>query len=524
MLADGGTMIFRQAAGAAGGEAPDGAGTSPTLLETWQWVETTTPTETIAAADPTRYTITFNNDGTANLMADCNVGGATYTTGEGGAIDITLGVSTLAFCENSQDQQFRAGLEAATTFSFEETFLVLDLADGGVMRLQPAAATGEGPEAAPALTGATWQWVQTVTPETTVVAADPTRYTITFNDDGTAAIQADCNSVTATYTASEADGTLTITPGASTAMACPEDSQATDFLNGLSAAAIYFFQDGDLYIDMLASSGTMQFTTDAGALEGAPAEPVLTGAVWQWTEIRSANTATAVADPTRYTITFNEDGTAAIKADCNSVTATYTAADGAMTLTLGASTLAACPPDSQANEFTAGLSTVTGYSFQDGYLLLTLADGGTMLFSTAMTEGAAAGGEAGAVEGGEGDTADKGPAAGLTGVTWTWTALHTPASSTTVNDPSRFTLTFNADGTANIQADCNQVIASYTVSEGNLLTITPGPSTMAFCGPGSLDQIYLGGLTNAMGYRLESGELIIDMLYESGSLVFASAQ
>ncbi|WP_374688398.1 META domain-containing protein, partial [Promineifilum sp.] len=409
---------------------------------------------------------------------------------------------------------------------FEDTFLVLGLPDGGSMRLLPAAATGGegGLEAAPALTGATWQWVQTVTPETTVVATDPARYTITFNDDGTAAIQADCNSVTATYTASEADSTLTITPGASTLMACPEDSQATDFLNGLSAAAIYFFQDGDLYIDMFASSGTMQFTTDAGALEGAPAEPVLTGATWQWTDVMSGNTATAVADPTRYTITFNEDGTAAIKADCNSVTSTYTAADGAMTLTLGASTLAACPPDSQADEFTAGLSTVTGYAFQDGNLVLSRADGGTMLFSTALTEGATSSGEAGGGAAGttEGGTGEKG--AGLTGATWTWTALHTPASSTTVNDPSRFTLTFNADGTAHIQADCNQVRATYTVSEGNLLTVAPGASTMAYCGPGSLDQIYLGGLTNAMGYRLEGGELIIDMLYESGSLVFAAAQ
>ena len=51
--------------------------------------------------------------------------------------------------------------------------------------------------------------------------------------------------------------------------------------------------------------------------------------------------------------------------------------------------------------------------------------------------------------------------------------------------------------------------------------ITPGPMTLAFCGAGSLDQIFIGGLTNAMSYRLENGNLIIDMLYESGSMVFS---
>ena len=55
------------------------------------------------------------------------------------------------------------------------------------------------------------------------------------------------------------------------------------------------------------------------------------------------------------------------------------------------------------------------------------------------------------------------------------------------------------------------------------LALTMGASTMAFCPPGSFDQIFLGGLTNAMGYRLEGGNLLIDMLYESGTMTFAPA-
>ena len=76
----------------------------------------------------------------------------------------------------------------------------------------------------PTLTGTTWEWVDTTTPTETIVAVDPARYTITFNEDGTAAIMADCNSMSATYTADET-GAISIVPGASTMMACPEDTQ-----------------------------------------------------------------------------------------------------------------------------------------------------------------------------------------------------------------------------------------------------------------------------------------------------------
>ena len=137
---------------------------------------------------------------------------------------------------------------------------------------------------------------------------------------------------------------------------------------------------------------------------------------------------------------------------------------------------------------------------------------------------AAAGEEAGeetAEEPGKGETTA--PAGGLVGPLWQLTGITQTGGNITINDPTRYTISFNADGTANLVTDCNVGGATYTTSEGNLLTITPGMSTMAFCGVGSFDQIFLGGLTNAQGYRLEEGNLLIDMLYESGTLVFMPA-
>jgi heat shock protein HslJ len=313
------------------------------------------------------------------------------------------------------------------------------------------------------LTGDTWQWLSTTDPVNQTDVADPTSYTILFNEDGSANIKADCNNVGATYTT---DGSsISITLGPSTLAACPPGSLDQQFLNGLSNVATYFFQDGDLFMDMFADGGTMRFTVEesidlpepvegeptgtviapdgvfirtgpgteypaigaapfgetgliigrsedsqwwvmdapeapggqgwvaAAFIEATNAENVpvvpapeagvaLTLTTWQWMSLSDPVGETIVNDPSRYTILFNEDGSASIKADCNNVGATYSADGSSITITLGAATLVACPEDSLDQQFLNGLSNVALYFFQDGDLYMDMfADGGTMRFS-----------------------------------------------------------------------------------------------------------------------------------------------
>jgi heat shock protein HslJ len=85
------------------------------------------------------------------------------------------------------------------------------------------------------------------------------------------------------------------------------------------------------------------------------------------------------ADSLRYTIAFANDGTAAIKADCNQVTASYTTTPGgSITITPGPSTLAACPADSMGQQFVAALSSVTTYSVNGDSLTLRQPDNSRM--------------------------------------------------------------------------------------------------------------------------------------------------
>lgn len=69
----------------------------------------------------------------------------------------------------------------------------------------------------------------------------------------------------------------------------------------------------------------------------------ITGVVWQWQSVtdQDTNETTAVPNPENYTITFKEDGTFNGKADCNSISGTYSTENG-FAITLGPSTLAFC--------------------------------------------------------------------------------------------------------------------------------------------------------------------------------------
>jgi heat shock protein HslJ len=111
--------------------------------------------------------------------------------------------------------------------------------------------------------------------------------------------------------------------------------------------------------------------------------PTLTGTVWQWTAMQETVPASqsVVPDPQNYTITFNTDGTAAIKADCNNVTATYTTSGSSLSITLGASTLMYCGDASQDTIYLASLAKVSSYAIENGQLQLIFPnDGGKMDF------------------------------------------------------------------------------------------------------------------------------------------------
>jgi heat shock protein HslJ len=262
---DGTTMQLMTADEVAQGAAPDD--TTPESADfltsgTWQWTGTSDPLGITTVNNPSSYTVAFGADGSAVIGADCNTVLATYTVGDDGALTIALGPSTLAACgPESRDAEFLQSLAAVVGYFGEGDNLALEMvADGGVLSLARMEETivtqPEGQPGDAALVGPTWQWtvLRQLNGETAV--PEPVRYTLTFNGDGTVAIQADCGVAGGTYTTAS-DGSLSIVVGPSTQDSCGAGSLDQVFLGGLGAAQGYALENGALTITLQLENGTM---------------------------------------------------------------------------------------------------------------------------------------------------------------------------------------------------------------------------------------------------------------------------
>jgi heat shock protein HslJ len=233
------------------------------------------------------------------------------------------------------------------------------------------------------LTGTTWAWIGFTDPNQQLAVENPLDYTLDFQDDGTVNIKADCNNAIGSYTVDEQS--LTIEIGPMTMAACPPESRSDDFVKYLSSTAIHFFEKGNLYIDLMADGGTMNFvpaeTLNADESEGAVVD-LLWSNPWQWIAFTSPVEQIQIDNPENYTLTFQQDGTLNVKADCNNAMGSYSVDGNSLTIDIGPMTKAACPPESLSDDFVKYLGSAAIYFYENGSLFIDLfADGGTMKFN-----------------------------------------------------------------------------------------------------------------------------------------------
>jgi heat shock protein HslJ len=251
----------------------------------------------------------------------------------------------------------------------------------------------------------------------------------------------------------------------------------------------------------------------APAAEVMTVDPQLTAGTWYWkayVDNGEVNSFT-VPNPEAYTLLFDEEGMAAIQADCRNVLAEVTT-DGSssLTFTMGPSTMIVCGDDSLDQQMTNALENVVSYVIEDGVLHLNLqADAGNMVFGSDPNPVPS-------------EAANVVADTELVGRQWHWEAYQDTAeiNSFDVPEPDNYKIQFNGDGSANIQADCNSVLAEYSTNGSGSLTISLGPSTMAFCGDESLDQIFLARLGEVATYVIEDNMLYLNLQADAGNMVF----
>ena len=127
-------------------------------------------------------------------------------------------------------------------------------------------ASGCGPEKPVDLTGTTWELLSIESmsleeePSTTIV--DPSKYTVTFGEDGRAAFRVDCNRGSSSWRSDAAmgdSGSLTLGPIALTRMLCPQPSVDARVAAALDAVRSYLLSDAQLHLSLEADGGIMHW-------------------------------------------------------------------------------------------------------------------------------------------------------------------------------------------------------------------------------------------------------------------------
>jgi heat shock protein HslJ len=108
----------------------------------------------------------------------------------------------------------------------------------------------------------------------------------------------------------------------------------------------------------------------------------------------------------------------------------------------------------------------------------------------------------------------------VVGVEWRWMGTrYNNDTETRPADPGRYTIRLEPDGLLRVRADCNAAGGRYRI-ESSRLAIEITHSTMAACGPDSLEGVFRRDLSAVTAYSLKDGQLYLNLQYDSGTAEF----
>ncbi|MBE2223206.1 MAG: META domain-containing protein [Anaerolineae bacterium] len=451
--------------------------------KTWEWFRRDpngNPIAEIVVPNPENYTLVFNDDGSLQAQLDCNTGNGRYATENNSRIFMELGASTLSFCnENSLDAQMTMMFGSVQTYHIEiiNDELALAWTEGGPIDYFRNADSATTP---PEMLGKAWQWQSLESPIMNVTVEAPEKYLIQFNEDGTVDLQADCNVLQAAYTTPANRLKIDLSPANASALLaeCPDGALYELYLLALDTTTSFTLLNNNLMLFVGENGNVMRFIeagTEVAEISEISNEPIVT--------------------PPSQPIPDTDEPTGIV-----------TAPDG------------------------INMRTGPGTSFPR----LTIVPNGTVLSILGISED----GDWWLIENPDlpGEEAwvtinfiqtsnvkdvpviEEPPA--LTDYAWQWVSLTAPSETTTVSNPSAYTLQFLADGTAVIKLDCNNANGRYTIDK-NAININLGATTLVACPGDSLDALYYSTLTGVTTYFFEGDDLYLELPAGGGTMKFA---
>jgi heat shock protein HslJ len=324
-----------------------------------------------------------------------------------------------------------------------------------------------------------------------------------FTADGKVGGSSGCNHYSGAYSASGNSFQIT-SPLVSTMMACPPEimDQESSYLKALGEASTYSLTGDQLTFNDANKKTILVYKAQSQDLSGTS---------WEVISYNNGKQAvTTVLTGTTITLDFGTDGTVSGNSSCNNYHGTFTVTGKQITIGPLASTRMFCgEPEGvmdQETLYLAALQTAGTFKVEGTKLELRTTNGALAVQAAAAVPVTEASSDA------------------IQGILWQWISVTNQSTGevSTVPNPENYTLTFNADGTLNGKADCNNFSGTYTQENG--FSITLGASTKAYCGEDSLDQQYLSLLSSvAAGGPDGSGGLALDtpggeqrMLFQDG--------
>lgn len=478
----------------------------------WEEYQDTAGQNNINVPDPSRYSVTFLPDGSLQIQADCNQAGGTYTP-DGSSLAIQIGFSTRAFCgEESLDQVFLQRLGETATFVLEGNQLFLNMmADAGNLVFANGG-QAEGAEGS----------------------------TLDISPDD---IRLDTQGLPYSWQANLVAGTPydeSMPPGP---MGLPEHIQVN---MGVTDPADRTFLDPVIYIipveayeQLWGDAGNdyitnvmLQIYRDSIVLPNPPPTsdmPVLPpeGHVAGTNDLAVQVSAvpsteqSATKDGFRFVGRFMMDANEVTNQGLQYIYQGFTNDGEYLVSAFFPVSTAALPNDpsmsaEELNEVMASAETFEAYMQEQAATLNALApsnwspDLATLDAVIASLEIATL------------------PPHGLEGRVWQWDGrIIDPNTGVLSQDPVNaiYTVTFREDGTFSFQADCNNGAGQYDVSGGiaGAIALTPGPVTLAECGPDSRYDEFVNLLTVAQNFRVRAGGSEMDLIVPGvGDFVFTN--
>jgi heat shock protein HslJ len=320
----------------------------------------------------TEITVYFGEDGQLTGNAGCNNYSAAYEI-DGDQIAIGPAITSRMACGEpegvmEQELAYLAALGMASAYQFEEQerLILLDSEGRRVVDYNEAR-TFE-------LSETVWNLQNYNNGNEAIVSVlEGSEITAYFDEEGNVSGTAGCNNYSGTY---QVEGEqVSIELGPLTMMFCEQPEgvmeQETAYLQALESVVSYRILGDELVMQNDAGQDVLKFKASD-----------LVGYVWMWLEFLENNdTVTHPNMPGNYTLEFMPDKQVAVQADCNRANGTYTVMGNQLDIEIMATTLAACPEGSLADEYLQLLNDAAAYIREGDFLFIDIMmDAGTMKF------------------------------------------------------------------------------------------------------------------------------------------------